>query len=147
MNMTRNRFGLAVLLGVASALGLAGEPAAPQSAVLKNIGMDREVCIAVRADGQPGTGTASDPFDGSTQAKFDRLLVGLNQAKVTNLTIHLGPGTFLTLGAADWRNPNDLSDPCTGWRMDAGWKLAGAGLGNTTVKLAGYSNEFRHRAG
>ena len=122
-----------------------GEPAAP-NALLTKIGMDKEIWIAARTDGQAGTGKASDPLDGSTQEKFDRILVGLNKAKVTNITIHLGAGTFATLGEADWRNPQDLSDPCTGWHMDTGWKLVGAGMGNTTVKLGSYCNEFRHRA-
>jgi hypothetical protein len=143
-NMKHKGLRLAVLLGFAVAPCCAGEPAVP--AALKNIGMNREGWIAARADGQAGTGTAADPLDGSTQEKFDRLLIGLNRAKVTNITIHLGPGTFQTLGGTDWRNPDDLRDPCTGWRMGAGWKLVGAGMNTTTVKFAGYCHEFRHRA-
>ena len=75
--------------------------------------MDKEIWIAGRTDGQAGTGTASAPLDGSTQEKFDRILVGLNKAKVTNITIHLAAGTFMTFGATEWRNPDDLLDPCT----------------------------------
>src|SRR5205823_121264 len=33
-----------------------------------------EIWIAMRADALPGSGTQSDPYDGSTAAKFDALL-------------------------------------------------------------------------
>jgi hypothetical protein len=124
----------------------AQDPTAPASPS-KKIGMEKEIWIAVRTDGQPGTGLASDPFDGSTEEKFDGLLIGLNRAGVTNITIHLGPGTFQTLGATEWRNPADWRDGCTGWCLSEGWKLLGAGMGNTTIKLASLARIRDYRWG
>src|ERR1041384_7891125 len=47
----------------------------------------QDVWIAVRTDGQPGTGTQDDPYDGSTPEKFDALMQGF--AATQNLGIHL----------------------------------------------------------
>src|SRR5713101_6371264 len=35
------------------------------------------IYIAIRTDGVAGTGTQNDPFDGSTQAKFDAIMNAL----------------------------------------------------------------------
>lgn len=48
------------------------------------------VWIAYRDDNIAGTGTQSDPYDGSTAAKLDTVLGGL----AANTRIQLGPGTF-----------------------------------------------------
>jgi hypothetical protein len=45
------------------------------------------VWIAHRTDGIKGSGTASDPYDGSTQAKFDARMSELQP----NTRVHLGP--------------------------------------------------------
>lgn len=118
--------------------GVAQSPAEPSP--LKKIGMDKQIWIAVRTDGLAGTGTAADPFDGSGD-KFDALMIALNKARQKNITIHLGPGTFRTCGADDWRNLSDWRDRYTGWRMDEGWKLIGAGMGNTTIQFAGVARD------
>ena len=87
--------------------------------------------------GRRGLGWPRTRWTGSTQEKFDGLLIGLNKANVKNITIHLGPGTFRTLGSTEWRNAADWRDGCTGSRLADGWKIFGAGMANTTIQLAG----------
>ena len=94
-----------------------------------------EMWIAVRADGKGGTGRPNDPLDGSTRRKFDAIMNGLYAAGRKNVTIHLGVGTFHTLGAYVYV----AHDPSPGWVADEGWKILGAGMGNTVLKLAGFT--------
>jgi hypothetical protein len=77
-----------------------------------------EVWIATRTDAIPGTGTQFDPFDGSTQSKFDALMATFG----VNTTIHLGPGTFQT----DSVNKT--------WILLSGWTIVGAGISETTIQ-------------
>ncbi len=83
----------------------------------------REAWVAVRTDGQAGSGTESDPYDGSTMAKFDAIM-GNNSQTPPYTVIHLGPGTFRT----------SVTKP---WSIRSGWVIAGAGIYDTTVQLAG----------
>jgi hypothetical protein len=62
-----------------------------------------EVWIAARADAVVGTGSQDNPYDGSTQARFDASMMAIP----SNSAIHLGPGTFLTKGII----------PKSGWRL------------------------------
>ncbi len=55
------------------------------------------VWVAARTDGIKGSGTITDPYDGSTAAKFDTLMNSLAEFTCVNL----GPGLFLTQGCAD----------------------------------------------
>ena len=58
--------------------------------------------IANRTDGIKGSGlTPGDPWDGSTQARFDEAMNLF--ASQSNVTIYLGPGQFLTNGLKRWR--------------------------------------------
>lgn len=77
------------------------------------------VYVAVRTDGLPGSGTSADPFNGSTQAKFDTLMQGF----AANTQINLLAGTYMTNGSDSFS-------------LKAGWKIVGAGMGQTIVKLA-----------
>ncbi len=87
-------------------------------------GSQKEVHIALRTDAPTncaatnvcGTGTAEDPFDGSTQARFD----AVTSALLPFTRIHLGPGTFITRRIS-------LKD---------GWEFVGAGEKLTVIKLA-----------
>jgi len=83
----------------------------------------REVWIAVRTDGQAGSGTESDPYDGSTMDKFDSLMVSFGPYT----TIHLGPGTFRS----------SASDQNHKWQVKSGWVVEGAGMYSTTVQMGG----------
>jgi hypothetical protein len=80
--------------------------------------------IAVRTDGLPGAGTQSDPFDGSSAAKFDALM----QSFPSYALIHLAAGTFLTNGITDVSTG-------TGFSVKKGQQIIGAGMDVTTVKL------------
>src|SRR5262245_32018195 len=86
-----------------------------------------EVWIAFRTDGIRGTGTASDPYDGSTQAKFDEKMNLF--ASQSNITIHIGPGLFETNGF----------DGTNGWQARPGMKIVGSGMDVTTLKLVNVS--------
>lgn len=77
-----------------------------------------DVYIAFRTDGIAGNGTINSPYDGSTQAKFDACMGAVG----TNTVIHIGPGTFQTIGG------NNYS-------VKAGQKIYGAGMGNTIIQL------------
>ena len=80
----------------------------------------QHVWVGLRADGLPGTGTQADPFNGSTQTRFDAVMSSIPP----NTAIHLGAGTFRTAVARPW-----LVKP--------GWVIIGAGMDATTVQLAG----------
>ena len=82
------------------------------------------IWIALRTDLAVGTGTANDPFDGSTAAKFDALMSGFSP----NTRIHLGPGIFQTNGYAD--------EVGGGWQAKIGMKIVGSGIDVTTLQLA-----------
>jgi hypothetical protein len=80
----------------------------------------QEYWIAVRTDGQPGSGTEADPYNGSTQQRFDTLMASMPP----NTEIHLGPGTFQT----------DISKT---WFVQPGWILEGEGIDVTTIQMVG----------
>jgi kumamolisin len=81
----------------------------------------KEIYVAVRTDGLSGSGTMSDPFNGSTEARFDAVMKGIGP----NTQINLSAGTFLTHGAS-------------AYSLQAGWKIQGSGMGVTIVKLVGF---------
>lgn len=88
-----------------------------------------EIWITLRADGKPGTGTQSDPYDGSTTARFDGVLASVGPSSV----IHLerpkrGSGPPVTMRtASQGRN----------WQLRNGWRLLGEGMYDVVVQLAG----------
>src|SRR5437660_1463348 len=49
-----------------------------------------------------GSGTLSDPYDGSTAEKFDGILRSRSEANQQNLIVCIGPGTFQTEGTYDF---------------------------------------------
>ena len=81
------------------------------------------IYLAVRRDGIAGTGTASNPFDASTQAKYDQLLATHSK----NTIFNYAPGTYQTTG---WRY---------GARQTAGTNCQhnGAGIDQTIIQLVG----------
>ncbi len=83
----------------------------------------QEYWIATRTDGLPGTGTQADPYDGSSQGKFDAVMSRLQW--ILNPGIHLmGPGPFLTSVTHDWF-------------VRSGWVVSGDGMYGTTIQLTG----------
>ncbi len=87
----------------------------------------KEVWIAQRTDNPPAAdGSPDNPYDGSTQAKFDTLM-GLLAA---NTVIHLSPGKYTTLGYTTSPTPG-----VTRWSPRAGWRILGGGMGNTEIKI------------
>jgi Right handed beta helix region len=84
------------------------------------------VWISARTDGLPGAGTQADPFNGSTQAKFDGIFLSYMKAGTTSIAFHIGPGTFSAKGA--WGG---------GWAMLDGWHIIGAGKDQTTIYQSG----------
>jgi hypothetical protein len=76
-------------------------------------------------------GTLDNPFDGSTQAKFDGVMHYLcdDSSPFRHATIHLLAGTYQTLGDPG-RFAVDLP-----WRLQDGQKLLGSGIDSTIIQL------------
>lgn len=85
-----------------------------------------EVWIAKRTDGKAGQGVEIDPYDGSTQEKLDTLF----RSFPAYTTINLGPGVFLTNGGNEQNQIKAFE-----WAPKTGWRIRGAGIGATTLKL------------
>jgi len=96
------------------------------------------IFIADRTDGQAGTGSLSDPYDGSSAEKLDTLLRGRSESGVANLIVCIGPGTFQTEGTGDYViGPGHVNkDHPAGFTVNRGWKIHGAGEDRTTLQLA-----------
>jgi hypothetical protein len=90
------------------------------------------VWLAVRTDGVGGSGTANDPYDASTAAKFD----GWMSVFPAGTLVNLGPGVFQTNGYADGVSG--------GWQAKAGMRIVGAGIDVTTLKLVGAATDNKH---
>jgi hypothetical protein len=102
---------------------------------------EKHVWIAARTDGKAGMGTTEDPYDGSTQAKFDTIMMGASCGSI----IHLGPGTFLTKGGTIGTSHGYE------WVLPSVIKVVGSGINQTTIRLAdksvsagGVAHMFRH---
>ena len=104
-------------------LGIAPESFANPAPTPAEDNLARHVYINYRTDGVAGNGTKASPFDGSTQAKLDAVFKSYYDAGETNLTFHLGPGTFQMKGAWDFE-----------WAMLTGWHIKGAGRDLTIVQ-------------
>ena len=61
------------------------------------------VWVAARTDGIAGSGTLSDPYNGSTPAVFDELMndFAAQVTETTGVRVNLGPGLFQTAGYYD----------------------------------------------
>lgn len=90
------------------------------------LGLEKEVWISIRTDTQAGSGTLADPWNGSG-TRFDERLHELSANNRTNVYLHLLPGVFETQGTLAW-NPR------------SGWKIQGASMLLTTVKLVNVTN-------
>jgi len=81
------------------------------------------IYLAVRTDGIAGTGTASNPFDASTAAKYDHLLATYSQ----NTIFNYAAGTYQTTGYR-FRTRKSAGTNC---------KHYGAGVDQTVIQLVG----------
>lgn len=79
-----------------------------------------DVYISYRTDSVAGDGTVNNPYDGSSQTKFDTVMASIP----VNTNIHIGAGNFSTFGSANFY-------------LQTGWKIYGAGQGVTTITLTG----------
>jgi len=95
------------------------------------------IFIAHRDDAKSGSGTGSDPFDGSTAQKFDTLLRVRSESSVTNLVVCIGPGTFQTEGAHDYVPGVDHLNKAqaSGFTVNRGWRVHGTTMDRTVLKL------------
>ena len=86
-----------------------------------------EIFLAVRNDGQKGSGTISDPYHCGDASTFDTLVNSFSE----NTTIHLGPATstspFKTFGYADGVSG--------GWTPKKGMRIIGSGIDVTHLRL------------
>jgi hypothetical protein len=88
-----------------------------------------ELWLAVRKDEKEGTGTVTDPFDGSG-SNFDSKLGAYAASGTTDLTIHLGVGTFTT-------TVSGAGNIGAAFYMKSGWRIIGAGRNVTTLQMTG----------
>src|SRR5215510_3577262 len=85
--------------------------------------------IAIRDDSDLGTGTATDPYNGSTDTLLDNLLANLNgsQTSITaDMTLVFGPGVFRTKG---WSEDGPV------WTVQNRQRFVGSGMHSTILQL------------
>ncbi|MBV9391198.1 MAG: hypothetical protein JOY96_04815, partial [Verrucomicrobia bacterium] len=83
----------------------------------------KDIYLAVRQDGHHGKGTATDPFDAGTPAKYNELLARFNQ----DTSFHYAPGIYETTGWF-YRKRQTVNPNCHHY---------GAGIDRTVVMLVG----------
>jgi hypothetical protein len=96
-----------------------------------------EIWIGKRADTLPGSGTITDPCNANTASQFDALM----RSFAANSIIHIGPGIFETSGYHPFNDPVNPGNPTIGWGPRKGWKLNGAGIDQTVLKLVGVKDQ------
>ena len=96
-------------------LGHVVESANPPQNLVRTSSTLPQVWVALRSDRAMGSGTVTDPFDGSTVEKFDAVMAGIDPG----CEIHLQPGTYTTRGI----------------HVKEGWRLRGAGKFATAIRL------------
>ena len=115
---------------------------------------DTRIYIAQRG-GVDGSGRSlQDARDGSTAEEFDHILRCYSEGcqlpgekpiePTENLIVCLGPGTFSTKGTYDYV----INVPHTsgqGFTVGKGWKIHGAGVDRTTVKLTAFLPLHEHQ--
>jgi hypothetical protein len=85
----------------------------------------KDIYIAIRTDGKPGSGMPGDPFDASTAIKFDTIIDGLRMAGGANHVV-LGKGVFETRGSNGQTNAGIVyPDNAT---------IMGAGIDRTVIR-------------
>ncbi|HEV2988922.1 MAG TPA: hypothetical protein VG759_10800 [Candidatus Angelobacter sp.] len=84
-----------------------------------------------------GSGTLNDPYDGSTAEKFDGILRSRSEASQQNLIVCIGPGTYQTEGTYDFII-NLPHKTARGFTLNKNWKIHGAGVDRTILKLIGF---------
>ncbi len=98
------------------------------------------IWISYRTDELGGSGTQSDPFNGSTQERFDKVMASLPDN--TPVRVHLGPcprdiGTFEVqpfVTAGFWMSA-DGTVMCSAWKPKPGMVIGGAGREATYLKF------------
>jgi len=92
-----------------------------------------DVWVAKRTDFVAGSGTQNDPYDGSTLAKFDKLM---RDSVGTYTCVHLGPGEFETAGYYEGIGG-------VFWQAKTGMRIVGSGIDVTTLKLLSAASSQR----
>jgi len=97
----------------------------------------REVWLALRQDGAYGDGSAANPYDASSPTLFkDRMRSFQKNTRI----IHIGPGIF-QVPAFDPATAE--TNPTAVWQIQSGWRIIGAGMFITTLKVVGASRTDR----
>jgi hypothetical protein len=82
-----------------------------------------------------GSGTVDDPYDG-LGLRLDRLLRQRSERGVESLLVCIGPGTYPTEGVMDYAMyRGHLSSTPGGFTIGKSWRVIGAGVGSTTLRL------------
>ena len=94
--------------------------------LLSDASVARDIYLAVREDGHRGSGSAQDPFDASSAAKFDAILARFHE----DANFFYSPGTYETTGG-HYRTRPTANPRCHHF---------GAGIDRTIIRLV----EARH---
>lgn len=104
------------------------ETVPPVELTVIELGLQKQVFLAMRTDNRPGTGKLSDPFDVSTPEKWIAVMRN-NIGEYYDIV--LLPGVYLTYGLCHEKAVT------THWRLREGCRLRGCGMERTTLKLVG----------
>ncbi len=88
---------------------------------------------AVRKDGIVGTGTMRDPFDASTESKFDAILANISAANgAQRVILHLGPGIFTITPIQQLPTSSNPGGYVS--NIPGNFEIIGAGEAKTTIR-------------
>jgi hypothetical protein len=85
-----------------------------------------ETFVAVRTDLMRGSGSISDPWDGSTAERFDEVM---REHVSPGTRVHLGPGEFKTTGFSPG------FPVLAGWQAQKEVAIVGSGIESTKITL------------
>ncbi len=93
--------------------------------------MSTDIWVSTRTDGISGTGTATDPYDLSTAAKFDTFMNTTLPSLGSGIVVNFKPGIYLTYGTQ-----NNFAGVQHGFALPGGNWYRGSGIGETTIRQA-----------
>ncbi|HEX4140988.1 MAG TPA: hypothetical protein VHY09_11610 [Candidatus Methylacidiphilales bacterium] len=96
-------------------------------------GATTTIYAAIRTDGIAGSGTKADPYDASTEAKFDAILANLLKANgAQRTTLSLGAGTYTVTPIRV--NPTSANPAGYVCNIPGNLEIIGAGVNETTIR-------------
>ena len=104
---------------------------APEPAIDPAFARNIEIWLSPRPPSSLDNGTLSSPYGVGSPGGFDRLMFEFRQ--VGSVTFRLDPGVYLTSG--NFEASSRLVAAPDAWEPESGWRMIGAGIGQTILKL------------